>query len=125
MGRSAHSDGKKNTTVVKQYGRVSETPCFPGENSQENSPQIVNCYGDSELIRRSMFNAAGSFGKVTLEGSEVSKRGWRTEGVGARKSFLCTPFSYASCRRSGTHMRGNNFCCILAPVLRPSRVKFA
>ena len=36
----------KNTTVVKQYGRVSETPCFPGENSQEIS-------ANSELIRRS------------------------------------------------------------------------
>ena len=26
---------KKYNTVVKQYGRVSETPCFPGENSQK------------------------------------------------------------------------------------------
>ena len=28
-----YSGGKKNTTVVKHYGRVSETPCFPGEKS--------------------------------------------------------------------------------------------
>ena len=40
-----YGGGKKNTTVAKQYGRVSETPCFPGENSQEISK-------DSELIRR-------------------------------------------------------------------------
>ena len=44
--------------VVKHYGRDSETPCFPGENS----PQIVNQYGERELIRRSVFNTAGSFG---------------------------------------------------------------
>ena len=35
----------KNTMVAQHYGRVSETPCFPGENSQEIST-------DSELIRR-------------------------------------------------------------------------
>ena len=35
----------KNTTVAKQYGRASETPCFPEENSQEIPT-------DSELIRR-------------------------------------------------------------------------
>ena len=28
---------KKYDGVVKQYGRVSETPCFPGENAQEIS----------------------------------------------------------------------------------------
>ena len=31
-------------TVVKHYGRVSETPCFPGEHSQKIST-------DSELLR--------------------------------------------------------------------------
>ena len=36
---------QKITTVVKHYGRVSETPCFLGENSQEIST-------DNELIRR-------------------------------------------------------------------------
>ena len=40
-----YSGGKKNTTVAKQYGRVSDTPCFPGENSQEIS-------AIRELIRR-------------------------------------------------------------------------
>ena len=40
-----YGGGKKNTTVVKQYGSVSETPCFPGENSQEIST-------NSEWIRR-------------------------------------------------------------------------
>ena len=33
------------TTVANHYGRVSETPCFPGENSQEISS---NC----ELLMR-------------------------------------------------------------------------
>ena len=28
----------KNTTVAKHYGRVSETPCFPGETYRK-SPQ--------------------------------------------------------------------------------------
>ena len=32
-----YSGGKKHTTAVKHYGRVSETPCCPGENSQEIS----------------------------------------------------------------------------------------
>ena len=41
-------------TVAKHYGRVSETPCFPGEKSQEKSPQIANYYGDRELIHRSI-----------------------------------------------------------------------
>ena len=35
-----HYGGGKNTTVVKKYGRVSETPCFPGEKSTGDSPQI-------------------------------------------------------------------------------------
>ena len=35
---------QNTTTVVKHYGRVSETPCFPRENSQEVS-------SDSELLR--------------------------------------------------------------------------
>ena len=26
-----YGGGKESTTVVKQYGGVSETPCFPGE----------------------------------------------------------------------------------------------
>ena len=30
--------------------------------THERSPQIVNSYGDSELIRRIIFNTAGSFG---------------------------------------------------------------
>ena len=45
--------------------------------------------------------------------SEVSKRGWRTEGVGAKKSFLhqrlrppfLHPFSYAPLREGG-HISG-------------------
>ena len=32
--------------AAKHYGRVSEAPRFPGENSQE-TPQIANYYGDS------------------------------------------------------------------------------
>ena len=44
-------------TVVKQYGRVSETPCFQGK-IHRRSPQIVNCYGDRELIPRSVFNSS-------------------------------------------------------------------
>ena len=42
--------------------------------------------------------------------SEVSKRGWRTEGVGARKSFICQRFRPLSCtlfpmppEEKGTH----------------------
>ena len=54
---------QKKTTVVKQYGRVSETPCFLGK-SHRRSPQLVNYYGDSKSIRRSFFNTAGSFGCV-------------------------------------------------------------
>ena len=40
-----HYVRSKTTTVANHYGRVSETPCFPGENSQEIST-------NSELLRR-------------------------------------------------------------------------
>ena len=46
------------TTVAKHYGRISERPCFPGENSQE----ISTNNGDSKSLRRSLFNTAWSFG---------------------------------------------------------------
>ena len=48
-------------TEAKHYGKVSETPCFRGEIHRK-SPQIVNYYGDSKLLRRSLFSTAGSFG---------------------------------------------------------------
>ena len=48
--------------MAKRYGRVSETPRFPGENAQEKSPQIVNHHGESKSLRRSIFSTAGSFG---------------------------------------------------------------
>ena len=62
-------------------------------------------------------SAAGA-SNVPLLFSEVSKRGWRTEGVGARKVpfFLCTP------RRRGTHFWrffGALFGVCLSPT--PSR----
>ena len=53
----------KNTTVVKHYGRVSETPCFPGEKSQGITTDSENYCGDRELIRCSIFNTTGSFGQ--------------------------------------------------------------
>ena len=68
----------KNTTVAKQYGRVSETPCFPGVNSQEISTGSELIYGDRELIRRSIFNTAGSFG---CRAGRV--RGFRGNSAGA------------------------------------------
>ena len=37
-----YGGGNKNTTAAKHYGRVSETHCFPGENSQEISTDSVN-----------------------------------------------------------------------------------
>ena len=55
---------QKNTTVVKQYGSVSETPCFPGEIHRRKSPckhsELLR--RSCELIRCSIFNTAGSFG---------------------------------------------------------------
>ena len=59
--------------------------------------------------------------------SEVSKRGWRTEGVGARKSFLCqrfrfffcTPFSYALLGEGG-HISGELFGLFLGVCLSPT-----
>ena len=57
--------------------------------------------------------------------SEVSKRGWRTEGVGARKSFICQrfkpfflyPFSYAPLGE-GAHISGELFGLFLGFVCR-------
>ena len=54
------------------------------------------------------FNAQS---KIRADLSKVSKRGWRTEGVGAKKSILCKEieasfphhFSYAPSRKRGTH----------------------
>ena len=45
----------------KHFGMVSETPCLPGANSQEISADS-ELIRDRELIRRSIFNTAGSFG---------------------------------------------------------------
>ena len=58
--------------------------------------------------------------------SEVSKRGWWTEGVGARKSFICqrfrslkfsVPFSVCRLRRRG-HISGELFWLFLGFVCR-------
>ena len=58
--------------------------------------------------------------------SEVSKRGWRTEGVGVRKSFICQrfrplsflyPFSYAALGE-GAHISGELFGLFLGFVCR-------
>ena len=77
----------KNTTVANHYGRISETPCFPGKIHRK-SPQIVNYYGDSELVRRSIFNTTGSFGNrlcnVTVFGK--SKRGLTNGGLSPKFS---------------------------------------
>ena len=52
-----HYGGSKNTTaVVTHYGRISETPCFPGNMSQEISAKtwittaIVNHYAVVFLV---------------------------------------------------------------------------
>ena len=58
--------------------------------------------------------------------SEVSKRGWRTEGVGARKSFIrqrfrplfCAPFSCAPLGEGG-HIPGELFWLFLGVCLSP------
>ena len=47
--------------AVKHYGRVCETPCFPGEIHRK-SPQIVNYNGDRKLLRRIFFCTAGPLG---------------------------------------------------------------
>ena len=53
-------------------------------------------------------------GHMKIFHSEVSKRGWRTEGVGARKSFLSQRFrplfcalSYAPLREGGENLENN------------------
>ena len=59
--------------------------------------------------------------------SEVSKRGWRTEGVGAKKSFMCqrfrplcaVPFSYAPLGEGG-HISGGFFWLCLGACLPPT-----
>ena len=59
--------------------------------------------------------------------TEVSKWGWRTEGVGPRRSFLCqrfrplfwTLFPCVLLRRRGTQNSGDTFlCCVLGSVRR-------
>ena len=57
---------QNDTTAVKHYGRVSETPCFPGKIHRK-SPQTVNYYGDSKNLRHSIFNTAGSAGPLGKE----------------------------------------------------------
>ena len=48
---------KQYETVAKHYGRVSETQLVFLGKRQRRSPQVVNYYGDSKFIRRSIFNA--------------------------------------------------------------------
>ena len=60
-------------TVVKHHSTVSETPCFPGENLQESST-ITNYYGDSKLLRHSIF----LYGRVLWGG------GWVGGAAGGR-----------------------------------------
>ena len=45
--------------VGKHYGRVSETPNIPGENSQEISTNSYKYYGDSKLLRHSILVRQG------------------------------------------------------------------
>ena len=66
-------------------------------------------------------------GLFFLPESEVSKRGWRTEGVGARKSFICRrfrplsvyPFSYAPLGEGG-HISGELFGLFSGVCLSPT-----
>ena len=58
--------------------------------------------------------------------SEVSKRGWRTEGVGARKSFMCQRFRPLFCTLflcplgEGGHISGELFGLFLGVCLSPT-----
>ena len=58
-----HGRLQENTTVVKHYGRVSETPCFPGGKLTGNFHKYQITTGDRRLLRRSIFSTAGSFGQ--------------------------------------------------------------
>ena len=67
-----------------------------------------------------------SFRKFQAQKSEVSKRGWRTEKVGARRSFLCDRFRPLFCtpfpippHEKGDKILGTFFGCLLGPT--PSR----
>ena len=51
----------KTLRRLKHYGKVSETPCLPGESSQKISTNS-ELLRDSKLVRRSFFSTAGSFG---------------------------------------------------------------
>ena len=64
----------KKTTVVKHYGRVSETPGFPEENSQEISTK-------SELIQGGVGQVDFSL-KITGGGGGLPRGGGGAKGAG-------------------------------------------
>ena len=53
------------------------------------SPQIGNYYGDSELLRRSIFSTAGSFGYL-----EVAKRTKYSEDRGLKVRFSLATIAF-------------------------------
>ena len=68
------------------FFRVDFPPLIPGEIHRK-SPQIVNYYGDSKLLRHSIFYTAGSFGCPTLKTAEKQPKRCRVGPVqGAGKT---------------------------------------
>ena len=80
------------TTVAKRYGRVSETPYFPGEIHRK-SPQIVNYYGDSQLLRHIIFSTAGSFGLKGDKESECKRSNGRSRNYREINCFFLQEMS--------------------------------
>ena len=63
-------------------------PCFPGKIHRK-SLEIVNYYGDSKLLRHSIFSTAGSFGVVL---ANVPSFGFRAGGTSSETTLLETTF---------------------------------
>ena len=97
------------------YDRVSETPRFPGEIHRK-SPQIANYYGHSQLLRRSIFSTAGSFGwtKKTFQAGGGYKNLIKTrKTISTTEIFPLWPPLFFWAKKSSALKQGGE--CFLIP----------
>ena len=89
--RAGEMAQQNTTTVVKHPGRVPKTPSFP-ETIHRKSPQIAYYYGDSQILRRSIFSTAGSFeDSIKIRGRDEGGDDLRVESSFTRYATTLNP----------------------------------
>ena len=114
----------KISMVTHRSGRISEVAQGGTEKVSRYKGYKVRLRRDSPIGRGNPNEPQNPRKQQTK--SEIPKRGWRTEGVGARKSILCHSlrplsapfFLFPPTVRRGTHPWGTFLLLILGPVSR-------